>query len=128
MPWMWRHIKTETRQPNGNWVIKRYPWRNEEPDGRLVETFQYTYELRSGEIQTSIASVYSERRERRRRMFWYIPFLAKVSTSIWVEFDQEMGERAGSWKGGTIGCGWRLLENETQEQALRDMESNRIFD
>ena len=44
-----------------------------------------------------------------------------------VNFSDEVGERSGSWKGGTLGCGYDLLKNETMEQCLRRMEKERKF-
>jgi hypothetical protein len=39
----------------------------------------------------------------------------------------EVGEEAGSWKGGVLGCGYTLLPNETPLQCLRRMEKERKF-
>jgi hypothetical protein len=50
-----------------------------------------------------------------------------VSTTLDVKFDDEVGERSGSWKGGTIGCSYEMLPNETPEQTLRRMEKEREF-
>ena len=47
--------------------------------------------------------------------------------SINVQFSDETGERTGSWKGGTIGCGYDMLPGETAEQTLRRMEKEREF-
>jgi hypothetical protein len=45
-----------------------------------------------------------------------------------VEFDREVGERSGTWKGGCIGCGYKMLPGETIAQAIRRMEAERVFD
>lgn len=50
-----------------------------------------------------------------------------MSRSIDVEFNAEVGERTGSWKGGCIGCGYQMNPNETPLQALRRMEAERKF-
>jgi hypothetical protein len=50
-----------------------------------------------------------------------------VRTSIEVGFDDEVGERTGSWKGGTIGCGYDMLPDESAVQCLRRMERERKF-
>lgn len=44
-----------------------------------------------------------------------------------VEFSDEVGERTGSWKGGTIGCSFDIQKGETAEQALKRMEKTREF-
>ena len=88
------------------------------------KTFDYTYYLKNGEVQQRKASVTIERRT------WYVrgwPWKKMIITSIDVVFDDEVGERSGSWKGGTIGCSYEMLPNETPEQTLRRMESERKF-
>jgi hypothetical protein len=45
----------------------------------------------------------------------------------YIEFNDEVGERTGSWKGGTLGCGYNLLPNETPLECLRRMEKERKF-
>ncbi len=57
----------------------------------------------------------------------WLPFLKRVVTSIDVTFNDEVGERSGSYNGGCIGCGYDLLTNETPEQCLRRMEMERKF-
>lgn len=44
-----------------------------------------------------------------------------------VQFDGEVGERSGSWKGGTVGCSYDKLPTEGIEQCLRRMEKEREF-
>jgi len=45
-------------------------------------------------------------------------------TSIDVSFDQEVGERAGSWKGGTIGCDTTCFRRDPRDTIVR-MERER---
>lgn len=52
---------------------------------------------------------------------------SKIRTDIDVEFDKEVGERTGSWKGGVLGCGWGLLPGETPYECLKRMERERLF-
>jgi len=103
MPWSWRH----------RW--------NRQLSGPLGAP--YTYVLRSGEVQHRRATLTSEERCWTRP---WIPF-RRVERSIWVDFDGEVGERTGSWKGGVTGCGWDMLAGETPLQALRRMERERRF-
>jgi len=126
MPWMLKHIKCEVLRPDGSWVpyIASY---EEGDDGRREESFPYTYKLKSGEVQERTATVYVERREWRQRWLQWCPLFATRSQSIDVSFDGEVGERTGSWKGGTIGCGYEMLPGETAEQTLRRMERERKF-
>jgi len=147
MPWMFDHCRTEvmlndgtfvpydrwktckpgTKGPNGETIppIRETP----EPANRFRVTLPYKYVLRSGEVQERTATVTAERRSWcwRARPFRWLRWPSKVATSIWVEFSDEVGERTGSWKGGTVGCGYELRQDETPEQCLRRMERARKF-
>lgn len=128
MPWMLEHVKHEVMRPDGSWVpyVASYE-RDKEPDGRWQESYPYSYILRNREVQNRIATVYVERREWRQKWIQWCPILALKRQSIDVSFDDEVGERTGSWKGGTVGCGYEMLNGETAEQTLRRMEIERIF-
>ncbi len=97
------------------------------PDRRGTIVLPYHYMLQCGEIQTRKATVYIERRAWRPKCLKWTSLFEKVRTSIDVTFNEEVGERSGSWKGGTTGCGWELLPGESAEQALRRMEAVRKF-
>ncbi|WP_439587507.1 hypothetical protein [Hydrogenophaga sp.] len=103
MPWAWKHRKHEVLTDE--------------------ETYPYTYTLRSGEVQSRTATIKHERRLWTR---WWLPF-RRVSNAINVTFNDEVGERSGSWKGGCIGCGYEMQRGETPVQTLRHMERERKF-
>jgi len=139
----WIHVRTEVRRPDGSWAPfvgsweekgafgdKTTDWRGEplkDPDGRERLTFPYRYELRGGDVQTVNAEVSARRDIRRRKWLTWTRFAEWTDNSIDVNFDNEVGERAGSWKGGCLGCGWTMLPGETMESALRRMETERKF-
>ncbi|ATI19161.1 hypothetical protein KF4_079 [Vibrio phage vB_VpaS_KF4] len=106
---------------DGHWVNGDQAWKNEEIE---KEIFDYTYVLESGEVQHRKATCYRECRQWHRK---WLPFIKMRRVAISIEFDDEVGERSGTWKGGTIGCGWDMLPNETIEQCLRRMEKERKF-
>lgn len=103
-PWAWG---TSVRNDIGPWLGEH----------------DYSYTLPSGEVQEAKAKIRVEEREWRR---WWIPY-KRVQRCVWVEFDREMGPRAGSWKGGTVGCGYELLPGEQPVACLRRMERERKF-
>lgn len=86
--------------------------------------YDYTYTLKNGTVQHRKAKVSIERRTWKMRGW---PWKKLIRTSIDVAFNEEVGEGTGSWKGGTVGCGYNLLPNETPEQCLRRMEKERVF-
>jgi len=108
-----------------NWDI---PFFTLEFDGREELspklTYPYSYKLSSGEVQKLNATCQKEQWKWHRKWF---PFLTKTRTCIDIEFDNEVGEGSGSWKGGVIGCSYDLLPGESVEECLRRMEKERIF-
>lgn len=117
-PWTDFTVAYESQLPDGSWrsvfdsSAKPY-----------TETHPYTYRLKSGLIQKRDATVSKRRIILRRRWGWW----KWVKESIDVNFSDEVGERTGSWKGGTIGCGYDLKSGETLLGALRRMEAERKF-
>ena len=104
MPWSWKHREHKILS---------------EP-----EKHDYRYRLKNGELQIRTATIRKESRMWTRK---WIPW-KKTSVSINVEFDGEVGEGTGSWKGGTLGCGYNMIDGETPLACLRRMESERVFD
>lgn len=103
MPWAWRHQLHEVLG---------------EP-----ETHHYTYTLRNGEVQKRNATIKPERRVWTRT--WWP--LKRESRYIDIDFDEEVGERSGSWKGGVLGCSFDMQPGDRPVDALRRMERERTF-
>lgn len=126
-PWQSDWMRTSVKRWDGGWenetkgnrkdfykdIWKEVLWSQEYP---------FTYTLKSGEVQNRIATVRVEEREWRWHWFRWLPLTKKIKRTIDVHFNDEVGEETGSWKGGTIGCGYELLENETPLDCLRRME------
>lgn len=112
------YIKSDNKDTESDW--------NEEERLKksISKTYDYTYVRKNGQIQDRKATIFIERWTWGRKWF---PFLKMKRTSIDVSFNEEVGERVDSWKGGTVGCSWDLKDNETPEQALRRMERERKF-
>lgn len=100
------------------------PWKFRESGKAYTESYSYKYTLRSGQIQERTATCTIEKRKWHRKWF---SFLTRTSQVIDIEFSDEVGERSGSWKGGTIGCSYEMKLNDTIESCLRRMESERKF-
>ena len=95
--------------------------------GASFDAHPYTYTLRSGEVQKRTATILHERWTRGRNILSRIGWPSQVEHVIDVHFDDEVGERTGSWKGGTIGCGYEMRPGETPLDTLRRMEAEREF-
>lgn len=133
MPWSFEHVKWEVMQPDGKFVLKDRSYGEHPNDGRWIDSYFYQYTLRNGEVQERVATIYVERgywhwllAKWLRLPLWF-PVVNMMKQSIDVRFNDEVGERTGSWKGGCIGCGYTMLKGETPEQTLRRMERERKF-
>ena len=139
LPWMYDHCRTEVMLNDGRFVSwEQFPRRKKgepfatvpEPTDRYRENFSYRYLLRSGQLQERTATVTVERRSWcwRGWPFRCLRWPSTASTTIDVQFDDEVGEGTGSWKGGTVGCGYELRQREAPGQCLRRMELERKFE
>ena len=126
--WPWsRHVLAyEAQLPDGSWedVFAQFRGHASTP---YHEQYPYTYTLRSGEVQHRTATVTKERFVLTWCAFKAIGWPRWIEESIDVQFDDEVGERTGTWKGGTVGCGYDLQPGESMLQALRRMEGERKF-
>lgn len=92
----------------------------------VKETYDYRYVTKRGEVQNRKATIHVNRMTWRMRWWPLLPF-KKVSTCIGVDFNEEIGEGCGSWKGGTVGCGYEMYADETPWECLKRMERERKF-
>jgi hypothetical protein len=137
LPWAYDWMRTSRMLKDETWLHERkgdrkkgidHDWWSEATQAKLwKETHDYVYTLKSGEVQNRKATISVEEREWRPKWFRWTNLFAKVRTDIEIEFNEEVGERTGSWKGGTVGCSWELLPNEKPVNALRRMEKVRVF-
>lgn len=138
MPWNWWHVRNDILRPDGS-VFKRVG-RDVSPHDVCTESFRttvmsevqeihpYTYTLNDGTVQHRTATIHGEEREWRLQWFTWSPWPRMVRRTINVEFDDEVGERTGSWKGGYTGCSYEWKHGETMLSSLKRMEATRKFD
>lgn len=128
LPGLAKTVYMERKKPrlgSGDW---RRDFDARKDAAKLVsETYDYTYTLKSGEVQRRKAAVYVDRMTWRA-LWWPIIPRQQVRTSINITFDGEVGEGTGSWKGGCTGCGYDMLHAETPLECLLRMERERKFD
>lgn len=143
LPWHWEWVRTSYLMPDGEtWEHeteanrrafvklgrKNHEWWATWRDRpRWTETHDYLYVLKNGTRQERRATVKVEEREWRWRWLMWSRWPRLIRRTIAVEFNDEVGERSGSWKGGTIGCSYDLRPGETPLQCLRRMERERKF-
>lgn len=134
VPWSLDWVRTSLLLKDGTWEHSlagkgrgKSFWEDQYVAKQWQEKHPYTYILRSGTVQERLATIHVEEREWRQRWLKWLPFFNKVARTIAVDFNEEVGEGTGSWKGGTVGCGYDLKKDETPLQCLRRMESERKF-
>lgn len=135
--WAW-YLPFFSYEFDGHWVMDKdlnwalmgnrnnkgpEPWEFRK-DGAYTEIHSYAYTLKSGKTQMRSATCTIEKRQWHRK---WLPFLKRHSKAIDIEFSDEVGERSGSWKGGTIGCNYEMLPGESLFTCLRRMEKERKF-
>lgn len=133
MPWALNWYRTSMMLKDGTWEHEKGRdrknfWRDEWKEKLYTEQHPYTYTLQNGTVQHRTATVTVCEREWRQRWLPFTGLFAFIRKTIEVEFDDEVGERTGSWKGGTVGCGYDMKPGETPLDTLRRMELERVFD
>lgn len=88
---------------------------NQEIDSPLTETVKITHITSSGSKQHATITLTGEEREWRPKWTRYLPFNKHTQRTVNCSSDIELGEKAGSWKGGLMGwsCEWRHGESMT---------------
>lgn len=134
MPWDWTWVRTSALRQDGKWEHETRKHKDRRfydaakwDDVLWHETHPYTYILKSGKVQNRTAKICVREREWRWRWLKFSPVPSIKSRSIEVDFNDEVGERTGSWKGGTTGCSYELRDGETPLACLRRMEKERKF-
>lgn len=124
----WEWIRTSILMPDGSWAT--------EDKTRTIDTIEirrlnqhwhekhhYLYVTCHGINQSCMAYIRVEEREWIHKPTGH----RKIVKDIGVDFQQELGTEAGSWKGGVVGCSYEMFPDETPVQTLRRMEKERTF-
>lgn len=142
LPWASMWVRTSTLAKDGTWMhdteaarlsdpkesIEEWRRRRDATDAaKWQEEHPYTYVLKSGEVQNRKAKISVTESERRPLWFKWTRLFASTRRYIDVSFSDEVGERTGSWKGGTVGCAYEMAPGETPRMTLRRMEAERKF-
>lgn len=133
MPWDYDWIRTSNLRKDGTWEHETKKtkgknfWDEKWKEVLWSETYPYTYVLKSKEVQHRFATLRVEEREWRQRWLKWTSLFAQTRMTINIDFNDEVGEQTGSWKGGCTGCSYEIRHGELPEQTLRRMERERKF-
>lgn len=117
-------------------LLKDGTWAHERPKNRqnfykdkwvlLKQSWQYDYtDPYDGEVIPT--TIYVEEREWRPKWLKWTSLFSIIDRTIDIHFSKECGKDKGSWKGGVIGCGYKLLPNEEPLDCLKRMEKERVM-
>ncbi len=129
LPWtQWRHVRHSLYDMDGNHFADMPESR------RMMDTWEErkalemacpsaTFEFQDFDGQKLAAQTRIEEREWRAGEGWF-KWLSwfrkpKISRSLDLRFSEEVGERKGSWKGGTIGHSVEMTPGELHASAFR---------
>lgn len=131
-PWSLEQIMRQYLAADGQWVDG---WPRGDGPEPYSERHPYHYMLASGEVQHVEATL-----KRTRSAYgwkWFgsgsiSRFLRRIGPkerfeAIDIQFSDEVGERAGSWKGGCVGCSYEMKPGETPRHTLLRMQGERRF-
>lgn len=115
-----RNVYPRNGQPHLHW------WEVFDVDGRVKSNSQaevakfvtIEHTTKSGQVQKAKIRLAGEEREWRPKWTRWLPINKAIRRVVDCSSDIELGEKAGSWKGGLMGwsCEWK--PDETMEQAF----------
>lgn len=129
MPWGYDWVRTSILLKDNTWAHEtkgnRKEFYNDEwKDQQYMIEYDFVDKYDNTIIPTK---VYVEEREWRQHWLKWTTLNSHVKRTIDVKFSKEVGSRKGSWKGGTIGCGYAMKKGETALQCIQRMEQERTF-
>lgn len=144
LPWtQWRHVRQSFLNPKGDIVRTFWDKRlknRDESFKRFTERYEYArhfpktvFRFADYDGERIDARCHIEEREWRfgEGMFKWLSWLRKpkIHRYIEIQFSAEVGERKGSWKGGTIGHSGTIVSGQTIEEAFREYcdKNNLVF-
>lgn len=141
MPWSWIIVRHDLLLPNGqvywrnkykggrhvggeySWYqvlegIKRVPGTKYDTQTEAVQYVELDHCTKGGKQQHAKIRLVGEERVWRWKWFTWFPFINITQRVVDCSSDIELGEKAGSWKGGMMGwsCEWR--QGEEMKQAF----------
>ncbi len=128
-----KDIKKAKKQGIQTWKDLRFNL-DDDDERILKKKYPFTYVTKNGEIQNTTATCHVEIREWRPKWFMWTKAFRFIRRDLEINFNDEMGNRRGSWKGGVLGVSAPITRDEIYaedfETPLRRYEEkvNRIHD
>ena len=84
----------------------------------LTETMNITHTTSHGDTQETVVTLHGEEREWRWKWLQWLPFNKLIHRVCDFEFSSELGDRAGSWKGGLTATSTEWKSSETLKESF----------
>jgi hypothetical protein len=136
LPWAWQIVRWDLLLPDGSLYNRtRYPQQYPVNDVTWFKVLEYKdnphynpnvetrqvklrHVTKNGEVQEATIRLAGQEMEWRWKWATYLPWPRLVKRTVDCQSDIELGERAGSWKGGLMGWGYEWKKGETLEEAF----------
>ena len=142
MPWQWQIVRHDLLNPDGSvQVNNRWNFRGKKigrhlhwheiltgwhdkklettVNTQLTRVIELDHHTKEGKHQKANIRLTGEEREWRWRWFTWLPFPRMIHRVVDCDSDVELGDRAGSWKGGMMGWSVPWKKDESMEYAFR---------
>lgn len=106
-----KDIKKARKQGIQTWKDPRFNL-DDDDERILKKKYPFTYVAKNGEIQNTTATCHVEIREWRPKWFMWTKAFRFVRRDLEINFNDEMGNRRGSWKGGVLGVSAPITRDE----------------
>ena len=143
LPWDWEIVRWDLLLPGGEIYyrnkypkpkgVRSYSWYTilevgetpfkdaaQDVQVQVAETINLEHYTKDGRKQVAKIRLAGEEREWRWRWFKWLPWPNQKKRSIDCSSDIELGEKAGSWKGGMMGWSIPWPEDESMKQAFHN--------
>lgn len=137
LPWDWKIVRHDLLHMDGSlyyrnsypikkrsysWYevleMKESPFPKSDVQTQVADYVELTHYTKDGRKQVAKIRLVGEEREWRWRWFSWLPWPRQISRVVDCSSDVELGERAGSWKGGMMGWSAPLEKGQSLREAF----------
>lgn len=105
--------------------LKR-PFVSQESKVLWYQVLPYQYTLESKEVQNRVATLHITERGWTPWFLSFLPLVTFRRLVVDVDFNEEVGEKSGSWKGGVMGTGFDLQKGQSVRQGFEQFSRKKF--
>lgn len=128
MPWSLEWYRTSLLLKDDSW---EHEFRGDQKNFYESKWKDKRYQIRAeynDQLNNQVvgSTIHITEREWRRKGLMFTKLFNKVKRTIDVEYDSEVGKGKGSWKGGTLGQSFELLDGQSVSDILKKNRFNSV--